>query len=142
MTLAAHSGVSTDELVFIHPSSVLHRQKPDFVVYTDLVQGKTKLYMKGITVVQPEWLARLVPSACTFGKPLEAPAPSYDATKDDIRCCMAGSFGQHVWPLPAIEMSYPDNDPDRYNDVDINWAHLSLSWLVGGVVSGGWVVGE
>ena len=28
--------------------------------------------------------------------------------------CRAGSFGQHVWPLPAIEMSYPDNDPDRY----------------------------
>eukprot|EP00040_Diaphanoeca_grandis_P032054 m.193215 g.193215 ORF g.193215 m.193215 type:complete len:1171 (+) comp32496_c0_seq1:126-3638(+) len=105
---------ATDELVYIHPSSVLHKSRPDYVVYQELVQGKTKLYMKGLTVIQPEWLARLVPTACTFGKPLELPAPSYVVEKDDIRCCMVGLFGKHLWQLPAVEMSYPENDPDRY----------------------------
>ncbi len=32
----------------------------------------------GVTVIQKEWLPRLVPSLCTFDKPLDTPAPHYD----------------------------------------------------------------
>lgn len=35
-----------DEPVFIHPSSVLFRELPDFVVYQEIVET-TKMYMKG-----------------------------------------------------------------------------------------------
>jgi ATP-dependent RNA helicase DHX37/DHR1 len=82
---------ATDEPVFIHPSSVLAKQKPDLIVYQELVQGKTKLYMKGVTVIHFDWLPRLVPSLCTFSKPLELPAPRYDAELDDIKCHMYGA---------------------------------------------------
>jgi hypothetical protein len=35
-----------DDPVFIHPSSVLFRELPEFVVYQEIVET-TKLYMKG-----------------------------------------------------------------------------------------------
>lgn len=35
-----------DEPVFIHPSSVLFRQRPDYVVY-QYVEETSKLYMQG-----------------------------------------------------------------------------------------------
>lgn len=37
-----------DDPVFIHPSSVLFKQLPEFVVYQEIVET-TKLYMKGET---------------------------------------------------------------------------------------------
>lgn len=38
-----------DDPVFIHPSSVLFKQLPEFVVYQEIVET-AKLYMKGETV--------------------------------------------------------------------------------------------
>lgn len=35
-----------DDPVFIHPSSVLFRELPEFVVYQEIVET-TKMYMKG-----------------------------------------------------------------------------------------------
>lgn len=35
-----------DDPVFIHPSSVLFKELPDFVVYQEIVET-TKMYMKG-----------------------------------------------------------------------------------------------
>ena len=32
----------------------------------------------GLTIIQGDWLPRLVPSLTTYGKPLEVPAPYYD----------------------------------------------------------------
>ena len=37
---------STDEPVFIHPSSVLYKCKKEFIIYQDIVET-SKLYMKG-----------------------------------------------------------------------------------------------
>lgn len=36
-----------DDPVFIHPSSVLFRELPEFVVYQEIVET-TKMYMKGV----------------------------------------------------------------------------------------------
>ena len=48
-----------DEPVFIHPSSVLFKELPDFVVYQEIVET-TKMYMKGSgagwPLPQPPWL--------------------------------------------------------------------------------------
>ena len=35
--------------------------------------------MKGVTVVDGSWLTRLATNLCVFSKPLENPAPHYDA---------------------------------------------------------------
>lgn len=63
--------------------------------------------------MEVEWLPQLVPSLCTFSKPLESPVPFYDEKRDDIRCWMSASFGRHRWPLPPRELSFPQT-PDRY----------------------------
>lgn len=41
-----------DDPVFIHPSSVLFRELPEFVVYQEIVET-TKMYMKGAHPGQP-----------------------------------------------------------------------------------------
>eukprot|EP00038_Savillea_parva_P001990 m.109051 g.109051 ORF g.109051 m.109051 type:complete len:1221 (+) comp10686_c1_seq1:183-3845(+) len=105
---------AVDELVYIHPTSALYRRKPEFVTFRELQRGKTRLYMRGLTIIHSEWLPRLVPARCTFAKPLENPAPRYDEEKDDIRCYMAGEFGNLRWPMPPIELSMPSDNPDRY----------------------------
>lgn len=47
--------------VHIHPSSVLFRQKPSFVVFNELVET-SKRYMRGLSVVDPLWLIDACPS--------------------------------------------------------------------------------
>ena len=62
--------------VFIHPSSTLFREAPTMVVFQEMVETSLP-YMKGVTAIEPKWLAKLVPSMCLFGKPLENPPPRY-----------------------------------------------------------------
>lgn len=38
-----------DEPVFIHPSSALHKELPEFVVYQEIMET-TKMYMRGVCV--------------------------------------------------------------------------------------------
>ena len=40
---------AVDELVYIHPSSVLHKRKPEFVTFQELQRGKTRLCESFIT---------------------------------------------------------------------------------------------
>ena len=128
--------------------TVLRGQRPTYVVFSELFQNRTgRHYMKGmfkvahsnaspmlmhvgVTVVQGDWLPRLVPSLAVFEKPVETPAPHYDAKvhlnmlqlvhamivfcqRDDVRCVMGCVFGKHLWPLPAQELSFPAT-PDRF----------------------------
>lgn len=46
-----------EDPVFIHPSSILFRELPEFVVYQEIVET-TKLYMKGEAAAVPtcSWL--------------------------------------------------------------------------------------
>lgn len=44
----------------IHPSSVLHGQQPHILLFSDVVQT-TRSYIKGLTVIEPEWLNEVVP---------------------------------------------------------------------------------
>jgi len=48
-------------IVHIHPSSVLFREKPSFVVFNELVET-SKRYMRGLCVVDPLWLIEACPS--------------------------------------------------------------------------------
>ncbi|XP_062585377.1 probable ATP-dependent RNA helicase DHX37, partial [Saccostrea cucullata] len=68
-----------EEPVFIHPLSVLHKQKPEYIVYQH-IQETSKVYMKGITAIEPEWLPVFASYHCAFSKPLEDPEPSYSCS--------------------------------------------------------------
>ncbi|XP_008947426.1 PREDICTED: probable ATP-dependent RNA helicase DHX37 [Merops nubicus] len=108
----AYKTALLDDPVFIHPSSVLFKQLPEFVVYQEIIET-TKLYMKGVSAVEPEWIPALLPPYCHFGKPLENPPPSYCPETGRIRCHRPSVFYRVSWQLPAVEVDYPEG-LDRY----------------------------
>ncbi|NWX85567.1 DHX37 helicase, partial [Nothoprocta pentlandii] len=108
----AYKTALLDDPVFIHPSSILFKQLPEFVVYQEIVET-TKLYMKGVSAVEPEWIPVLLPPYCHFGKPLENPPPSYCPETGRIRCHRPSVFYRVSWPLPAVEVDFPEGI-DRY----------------------------
>ncbi|ERE76014.1 putative ATP-dependent RNA helicase DHX37-like protein [Cricetulus griseus] len=101
-----------DDPVFIHPSSVLFRELPEFVVYQEIVET-TKMYMKGVSTVEIQWIPSLLPSYCQFDAPLEEPAPSYCPESGRVLCHRASVFYRVGWPLPAIQVDFPEGI-DRY----------------------------
>ncbi|XP_070618215.1 probable ATP-dependent RNA helicase DHX37 isoform X2 [Erythrolamprus reginae] len=96
-----------DDPVFIHPNSVLFKQLPEFVVYQEIVET-TKMYMKGVSAIEPEWIPLLLPPYCHFGKPLEEPPPFYCPETGHVRCHRPSVFYRVSWPLPAVEVDYPE----------------------------------
>ncbi|XP_028393261.1 probable ATP-dependent RNA helicase DHX37 [Dendronephthya gigantea] len=95
----------TEEPVFIHPTSALFTILPEFILFQEIIET-TKLYVKGVAVVEPEWFALLIPQHCTFSKPLKDPSPRYDQDEGIVKCHMNVSFGARVWCLPAQELEY------------------------------------
>ncbi|XP_074141870.1 putative ATP-dependent RNA helicase DHX37 isoform X2 [Sminthopsis crassicaudata] len=96
-----------DEPVFIHPSSVLFRELPEFVVYQEIVET-TKMYMRGVSAVEATWIPVLLPFYCHFEKPLEDPPPAYCPQKGRVVCHRASSFYRVGWQLPAVQVDYPE----------------------------------
>ncbi|KAJ1913724.1 putative ATP-dependent RNA helicase DHR1 [Mycoemilia scoparia] len=104
----------SDELVFIHPESVAHKNQsiksgsgagvwPDAVVYTEL-QRTSRLYMKGVTVIDPRWLVAIGRGLCEFGKPRAHPAPIYNKNRDEMECYVDATFGLKEWPIPPVKV--------------------------------------
>nr|XP_015099253.1 probable ATP-dependent RNA helicase DHX37 [Vicugna pacos] len=96
-----------DDPVFIHPSSVLFKELPEFVVYQEIVET-TKMYMKGVSTVEVQWIPVLLPSYCQFDKPLEEPPPTYCPEKGRVLCHRASVFYRVCWPLPAVQVDFPE----------------------------------
>ncbi|XP_032287366.1 probable ATP-dependent RNA helicase DHX37 isoform X3 [Phoca vitulina] len=96
-----------DDPVFIHPSSVLFKELPEFVVYQEIVET-TKMYMKGVSAVEVQWVPVLLPSYCQFDKPLEEPPPAYCPEKGRVICHRASVFYRVGWPLPAVQVDFPE----------------------------------
>ncbi|XP_069071478.1 probable ATP-dependent RNA helicase DHX37 [Pleurodeles waltl] len=101
-----------DDPVFIHPSSILFKQLPEFVVYQEIVET-SKMYLKGVSVVAAEWIPALLPQYCHFGSPLENPPPSLCPETGRVKCRRASTFYRVGWQLPAVEVDYPEG-LDRY----------------------------
>ncbi|XP_017506592.1 probable ATP-dependent RNA helicase DHX37 isoform X2 [Manis javanica] len=96
-----------DDPVFIHPSSVLFRELPDFVVYQEIVET-TKMYMKGVSAMEVQWIPVLLPSYCQFEKPLDEPPPAYCPDKGRVLCHRTSVFYRIGWPLPAVQVDFPE----------------------------------
>ncbi|KAM9360828.1 putative ATP-dependent RNA helicase DHX37 [Symphorus nematophorus] len=96
-----------DEPVFIHPSSALFKTLPEFVVYQEIMET-TKMYMKGVSAVEAEWVPTLLPQYCHFGSPLESPSPWFCSATGTVKCHRSSTFFRVGWQLPAVETEYPD----------------------------------
>ncbi|KAL7885142.1 hypothetical protein AOLI_G00079120 [Acnodon oligacanthus] len=96
-----------DDPVFIHPSSALHKTLPEFVVYQEVMET-TKMYMKGVCAVQPDWIPKLIPQYCHFSGPEQNPAPWYCPLSGRVKCQQQSTFFRIGWKLPAIEMDHPE----------------------------------
>eukprot|EP00794_Sanderia_malayensis_P014128 gene14128-15605_t len=102
----AYRCCSTEDPVFIHPSSSMFKILPDYVIYQEIIET-SKLYMRGITCVEESWLATFAAYKCQFSKPLDAFTPRYDGETGKVKCYMSSTFGPHSWPLQAQELDYP-----------------------------------
>ena len=60
-----------------------------------------------VTAIEPEWLPIYVPYLCTFSNPLDEPPPRYDQESDNIKCFRTCTFGPYAWPIPPVEVEYP-----------------------------------
>ncbi|KAM9622967.1 putative ATP-dependent RNA helicase DHX37 [Trichechus inunguis] len=101
-----------DDPVFIHPSSVLFRELPEFVVYQEIVET-TKMYMKGVSAVEVLWIPVLLPPYCQFGPPAEKPPPAYCPNTGRVLCHRGSVFYRVGWPLPEVQVDFPEGI-DRY----------------------------
>lgn len=102
----AYQANNMEEPVFLHQSSVLKRTLPEFVVYQEIYETN-KIYMRGVTAIEPEWLATYVPNLCNLSEPLTEPEPYFDLNAGKVYCTVSGTFGSQAWPLPSIQIVYP-----------------------------------
>lgn len=96
-----------EDPVFLNPSSILRYSHPEWIVYQDIYEHADKIYLRGITAIEPEWLPIFSPTQCTFSAPLELPTPRYDSDQGRVMCHMNVTFGRSGWPLPVMELEYP-----------------------------------
>ena len=56
------------QVVYIHPSSALFHQQPEWVIYHEIVLT-TKEYMREVTTIDPRWLVEFAPTFFRFSDP-------------------------------------------------------------------------
>ncbi|KAK1229881.1 putative ATP-dependent RNA helicase DHR1 [Marasmius sp. AFHP31] len=85
-------GITED--IFIHPSSVLANvPPPEYIVFTEVVRT-SRVWVKGLTVVNPAWLSSLGKSSlCTYSKPFR--------NSSNVQMVVP-HFGPDGWELPAV----------------------------------------
>jgi ATP-dependent RNA helicase DHX37/DHR1 len=101
-----------EEPVIMHSCSVLKKKQPEWVCYQEIYETRnndsTKMFLRGITAIEPEWLVKFAPKLCSIEKTLEEPVPYYDPQEDKIFCHVKATFGRSGWPLPFSEIEMPE----------------------------------
>ncbi|XP_011057226.1 PREDICTED: probable ATP-dependent RNA helicase kurz [Acromyrmex echinatior] len=95
-----------EEPVFMHSSCSLRKTSPEWVVYQEIYETN-KMYMRGITAIEPEWLPKFVPMLCRLSEPLVDPPPRYNPKTGKIICRVSGTFGKAGWALPSMDIEHP-----------------------------------
>ena len=78
---------------------------PDYLVYQEIVET-SKLYMKGVTAIEENWLPVFAPYQCTFSKPLESLKPSYDVKSGRMKCHMTSNYGIELHRFFSLKILY------------------------------------
>jgi ATP-dependent RNA helicase DHX37/DHR1 len=102
--------------IFIHPSSVLFKQLPEYICYVEMVET-SKLYAKGICSIDSSWLAQYLGNQCSFEKPIvneadneyESKKPRFDSKKGIVVCHRESTFGRVMWKVKAVEVEFPES---------------------------------
>lgn len=104
----AYSCLLSTEPIFIHPTSIYFQNSklPEYVVFQELIETN-KLYMKGVTTIDPEWLSKLCPQYCSFSEPMEEPSPFLDNMTGQVKCHAKAAYGRLSWPLGDAVILYP-----------------------------------
>ncbi|CAI9744404.1 probable ATP-dependent RNA helicase DHX37 [Octopus vulgaris] len=102
----AYETLDSNEPVWIHPESILHKKRPQYVVY-QFVHETAKPYMKIVAGVEAQWFPLILPNLCQFSKPEESPAPRFDPKAGKVFCHMSGTFGPKCWPFDILELEFP-----------------------------------
>lgn len=74
----AYQANNIEEPVFLHQSSVLKKTLPEYVVYQEIYETN-KMYMRGVSAIEPEWLSIYVPNLCNLSEPMLDPEPRYNS---------------------------------------------------------------
>lgn len=110
----AYNCADMEQPAFLHSSSVLKQTPPDWIIYQEAYEiqngDSQKMFIRGITAIEPEWLLRYVPLLCNVRQVREDPAPRYDQTKGYIYCFVDATFGKAGWELPLGEQQMPLNE--------------------------------
>ncbi|KAI4504513.1 hypothetical protein M0802_000063 [Mischocyttarus mexicanus] len=104
----AYKTAEMEDPVFMHSSCVLRKTSPEWVIYQEVYETN-KLYMRGVTAIEPEWLPKFAPTLCTLSEPLMEPSPRYDIDSGKVLCHITGTFGRAGWQLPTMEIEHPMN---------------------------------
>ena len=100
----AYQGLLLTEPIFIHPSSVLFKELPEFICYTEMVET-SKMYMKNVSSVDSSWLAVYCANQCTFAKPIiNESEPDYENKKPS-----EATFGRVMWKIKSTEVEFPQS---------------------------------
>uniref|UniRef100_A0A182QEV2 RNA helicase n=1 Tax=Anopheles farauti TaxID=69004 RepID=A0A182QEV2_9DIPT len=117
----AYNLPTIDEPVFLHASSVLRREQPEWICYQEAYEaivpgdeaeggGKSKMFIRGITAIEPEWLPKFVPNVCNIIDVLEVPVPpTYHSATDTIECHVKATIGKKSWEIPNAVVDMPRN---------------------------------
>ncbi|KYQ50329.1 putative ATP-dependent RNA helicase kurz [Trachymyrmex zeteki] len=95
-----------EEPIFMHSSCALRKTNPEWVVYQEIYETN-KMYMRGVTAIEPEWLPKFVPMLCRLSEPLVDPPPRYEPKTGKIICRVSGTFGKAGWTLPPMDIEHP-----------------------------------
>eukprot|EP01105_Mastigella_eilhardi_P022133 TRINITY_DN5427_c0_g1_i1.p1 TRINITY_DN5427_c0_g1~~TRINITY_DN5427_c0_g1_i1.p1 ORF type:complete len:1147 (-),score=286.91 TRINITY_DN5427_c0_g1_i1:12-2945(-) len=122
----AYSVFNAKEPVFIHPTSFLHTETPEFVVCHEIIAGGKRHYMRGVTRVHPCWLHTLAPALAHRSEPLELPPPQYNPQTDRVECSVRTTYGPQGWQLPVELVPHPETRA--------KYRHFAQALLHGSVV--------
>ncbi|XP_068158591.1 probable ATP-dependent RNA helicase kurz [Drosophila tropicalis] len=107
----AYNCADMEEPAFLHASSVLKQKAPEWIIYQEAYElqngDSSKLFIRGITAIEPEWLLLYVPLLCNVRQVREDPAPRYDPSSGKIFCYVDATFGKVGWELPLGEVEMP-----------------------------------
>ncbi|KAM7350528.1 putative ATP-dependent RNA helicase kurz [Cochliomyia hominivorax] len=107
----AYNCMDMEDPVFIHSSSVLKQKLPEWVIYQEAFElqngDSTKMFIRGITAIEPEWLLLYAPLLCNIRGIKEEPLPRYKPEDGKVYCYVAATFGKAGWELPLTEIEMP-----------------------------------
>jgi len=93
--------------VFLHRDSVLRGEQPEWIIYQEAIENGGKIYLRGVSGIEPQWILPIAPTLCHVDKPVEDPPPFYDHQTGAVKCYAKATYGKQNWDLPVSPIEYP-----------------------------------